>query len=188
MSESNISERDSLLSNERQGQIHPPGTARRVVWSILILAFSIGLVLVLRFGEYLPWTGTLPKDPVEAALRVLDISPTIVSQLPLLRLDCHGREMSQGRSHWYESHTSRALTLIHTFTFLRISFGNFVDLPMLIRIAYANNISAIDMYTMPGHVDIPRLRTGHVGGVFWYVPLCFQILTRDGHAKQVCIY
>ncbi len=39
---------------------------------------------------------------------------------------------------------------------------------------YANNISAIDLEsTMPGHVDIPRLRQGKVGGFFW---LGFPIL------------
>ncbi len=48
------------------------------------------------------------------------------------------------------------------------------DLPWLIRMRYANNISAIDLEsTMPGHVDIPRLRQGKVGGFFW---LGFPIL------------
>ena len=37
---------------------------------------------------------------------------------------------------------------------------------------FANNITAVDLHSrMPGHTDIPRLRAGRVGGVFWYV-LC----------------
>ncbi|KAI0930695.1 hypothetical protein AcV5_007341 [Taiwanofungus camphoratus] len=43
-----------------------------------------------------------------------------------------------------------------------------IDLPILTREYYANNISAFDLHaTMPGHVDIPRLREGRVGGYFW---------------------
>ena len=42
------------------------------------------------------------------------------------------------------------------------------DLPILARGVYGNNVSAIDL-TKPfdGHVDIPRLREGKVGGFFW---------------------
>lgn len=42
------------------------------------------------------------------------------------------------------------------------------DLPILVRSRYANNVSAVDL-TKPfdGHVDIPRLREGQVGGFFW---------------------
>ncbi|KAK2467854.1 hypothetical protein APHAL10511_000149 [Amanita phalloides] len=48
-----------------------------------------------------------------------------------------------------------------------------IDLPILIRELYSNNISAVNLKSiMPGHVDIPRLRQGVVGGFFWsvYVP------------------
>ncbi|KAI0709261.1 membrane dipeptidase-domain-containing protein [Earliella scabrosa] len=43
-----------------------------------------------------------------------------------------------------------------------------IDLPILARGVYGNNVSAIDL-TKPfdGHVDIPRLREGKVGGFFW---------------------
>ena len=42
------------------------------------------------------------------------------------------------------------------------------DLPELTRNKFANNASAIDLESeMPGHVDIPRLRKGKVGGFFW---------------------
>jgi len=43
-----------------------------------------------------------------------------------------------------------------------------IDLPNLVRAQYANNASAVDLQSaMPGHVDIPRLRTGRVGGFFF---------------------
>lgn len=46
------------------------------------------------------------------------------------------------------------------------------DLPILARYYYSNNASAIDLESrMEGHVDIPRLRAGMVGGFFWFVPL-----------------
>ncbi|EJC97689.1 uncharacterized protein FOMMEDRAFT_149633 [Fomitiporia mediterranea MF3/22] len=45
-----------------------------------------------------------------------------------------------------------------------------IDLPELVRVLYRNNISAFDLRKrMPGHVDIPRLREGQVGGFFWSV-------------------
>ncbi|KAI0748147.1 membrane dipeptidase-domain-containing protein [Daedaleopsis nitida] len=43
-----------------------------------------------------------------------------------------------------------------------------IDLPILARMRYANNVSAIDLSKeFEGHVDIPRLRQGKVGGFFW---------------------
>ena len=46
------------------------------------------------------------------------------------------------------------------------------DLPILARRQFSNNVSAIDLKSeMPGHVDIPRLRKGKVGGFFWWVNL-----------------
>ncbi|KAJ3568441.1 hypothetical protein NP233_g5712 [Leucocoprinus birnbaumii] len=43
-----------------------------------------------------------------------------------------------------------------------------IDLPILVRATYANNVSAVDLENpTPGHVDIPRLRKGRVGGFFW---------------------
>ncbi|KAF8973191.1 membrane dipeptidase-domain-containing protein [Flammula alnicola] len=43
-----------------------------------------------------------------------------------------------------------------------------IDLPILVRGRFANNVSAVDLESeMPGHVDIPRLRKGKVGGFFW---------------------
>jgi hypothetical protein len=43
-------------------------------------------------------------------------------------------------------------------------------LPILLRSAFANNVSAVDLSKdFVGHVDIPRLRAGKVGGFFWSV-------------------
>ncbi|KAI0319578.1 membrane dipeptidase-domain-containing protein [Amylostereum chailletii] len=54
-----------------------------------------------------------------------------------------------------------------------------VHLPWLVRRLYANNVSDVDMmHQMPDHVDIPRLRTGRVGGVFWSIYL--QCAYRNG--------
>jgi len=44
-----------------------------------------------------------------------------------------------------------------------------IDLPILVRWSYANNVTAVDLNNMPAEVDIPRLRKGKVGGFFWSV-------------------
>ncbi|CAE6522134.1 unnamed protein product [Rhizoctonia solani] len=45
-----------------------------------------------------------------------------------------------------------------------------IDLPIMVREAYRNNITKFDMNKrMRSHVDIPRLRQGKVGGFFWSV-------------------
>ncbi|CAE6522109.1 unnamed protein product [Rhizoctonia solani] len=45
-----------------------------------------------------------------------------------------------------------------------------IDLPELVRTVYKNNITAFNLHErMPGHVDIPRIRKGRVGGFFWSV-------------------
>lgn len=61
--------------------------------------------------------------------------------------------------------------LVHTAHAILICFSySLIDLPILVRGAYRNNISAFDLeQPMLGHVDIPRLRKGKVGGFFWYV-------------------
>lgn len=60
----------------------------------------------------------------------------------------------------------------HWFAFLMYLSSLFrhlsVDLPILVRGSYGNNVSAVNLESeMPGHVDIPRLRKGKVGGFFW---------------------
>ncbi|OSX66538.1 hypothetical protein POSPLADRAFT_1064791 [Postia placenta MAD-698-R-SB12] len=45
-----------------------------------------------------------------------------------------------------------------------------IDLPEFARTVYGNNISAFDLNQPTlGHVDIPRLKQGQVGGFFWSV-------------------
>ncbi|TFK44479.1 membrane dipeptidase-domain-containing protein [Crucibulum laeve] len=105
---------------------------RAIVWGILTLLFALALVFFLAFSHLLgdslaPWVGILPRDPMLAALTILDNAP-VISRLRII----------------------------------------LVDLPILTRAYYANNVSKIDLLSrMPGHVDIPRLRQGKVGGFFW---------------------
>ncbi|KAL0956212.1 hypothetical protein HGRIS_002369 [Hohenbuehelia grisea] len=59
-----------------------------------------------------------------------------------------------------------ALTILDTAPVI----DGHIDLPILTRYYYANNVTAIDLEgNMPAHVDIPRLRQGKVGGFFWSV-------------------
>ncbi|KAH9854253.1 membrane dipeptidase-domain-containing protein [Lenzites betulinus] len=45
-----------------------------------------------------------------------------------------------------------------------------IDLPILVRELHKNNVSAVDLANpFSGHVDIPRLLEGKVGGFFWSV-------------------
>ncbi|WVQ85502.1 hypothetical protein IAT38_007667 [Cryptococcus sp. DSM 104549] len=45
-----------------------------------------------------------------------------------------------------------------------------VDVPELARTLYGNNVSAFDLRkSMPGHFDIPRVREGHLGALFWSI-------------------
>ena len=61
----------------------------------------------------------------------------------------------------------------------------FLDLPILVRSTYANNVSAVDLESlMPGQVDIPRLRQGAVGGFFWY----FISTCQPWYSYDIAIY
>ncbi|KAF8813712.1 hypothetical protein BYT27DRAFT_7220083 [Phlegmacium glaucopus] len=126
----NLSETAPLLSADRRDpdeltpcEANPK--VRSIVWGVLSLLVLIALVLLLGFpgifGDAIAERlGGLPKDPMRAALAILDKAPVID------------------------------------------------DLPILMRGQFANNVSAVDMESeMPGHVDIPRLRKGKVGGFFW---------------------
>ncbi|EMD37258.1 hypothetical protein CERSUDRAFT_83014 [Gelatoporia subvermispora B] len=97
---------------------------RVITHGVLSLVFVAGLVIVLFFWEKVGRAvGALPKNPEQAARRVLESAPVI---------DGH------------------------------------IDLPILVRSLYHNNLSAFDLnHPIPGHVDIPRLREGKVGGFFW---------------------
>ncbi|KAJ7039169.1 membrane dipeptidase-domain-containing protein [Mycena alexandri] len=104
-----------------------PTKARGIIWGLLTILVAGALVILLGAPQLLPdalgpLVGRLPKDPLRAALRILDAAPVIVY------------------------------------------------LPILLRSRFGNNVSAIDLSEeFVGHVDIPRLRQGKVGGFFWSV-------------------
>lgn len=57
---------------------------------------------------------------------------------------------------------------MHPITVTNTSLIPLLDLPILVRGRFANNASAFDLHeAVVGHVDIPRLRKGKVGGFFW---------------------
>lgn len=138
---------------------------RSIVWGAVTVLFVAGLAVVFGLESTLAdwsWSGTLPRDANSAAQKVLAISPIIVRTSGLttdeLNAECSGNRMvtlvCQCRS-----------PLMNWFLNVPSS-----DLPILVRGAYANNVTAVDLESpMPGHVDIPRLRTGKVGGFFWCV-------------------
>ena len=124
----------------------PPTKARITVWAVLTLIFVLMLVVFVGFQDLLSdgiktALGIPPKDPIKAAHFILDRAPVIVSSCPLA-FRCL---LTAGC--WQDGH---------------------IDLPQLARLKYANNVSAINLSKeMPGQVDIPRLRKGKVGGLFW---------------------
>lgn len=92
-------ERDPLLPTSNNGAANGRGLsgddedtkARRVVWGLLTLLFIAAGVLLVGFAENLgdawaPWVGKLPKDPMAAALTILDKAPVIVSAARLLSI------------------------------------------------------------------------------------------------------
>jgi membrane dipeptidase len=83
-------EQDPLLANQQnrndedyeEYRLSSHATLLRTsVWGVLTVLFVLGLVLVFcfedRFAEW-PWSGVLPKDPMLAAKRIMDIAPVIV--------------------------------------------------------------------------------------------------------------
>lgn len=89
-------ERDPLLPTSANNAANGNGisedgkesNARRVVWGVLMLLFIGAGVLLVGFAGSLgdawaPWVGQLPKDPMAAALTILDKAPVIVSCAPL---------------------------------------------------------------------------------------------------------
>ncbi|KAF7298126.1 Dipeptidase [Mycena chlorophos] len=110
-------------------EIHYTRT-RGIVWSVLTALFAVSVVILVWFPQVVPdalapLVGRLPKDPLKAAVQILDRAPVI---------DGH------------------------------------IDLPILLRSRFANNLTAVDLRgPVIGHVDIPRLKQGKVGGFFWSV-------------------
>ncbi|CEQ38832.1 SPOSA6832_00310 [Sporobolomyces salmonicolor] len=137
---------------EQRFQSRPPPRGRApsfrrfftvVVLAAACLAFSSPATTLELVGD--GWIAfqhaviPLPTDPHERALALL-------ARQPIIAKDSAG------------SHP-----------FLRQIDGH-VDLPVITRFMYRNQIGDIDMNsTIKGHVDIPRLRAGRVGGFFWSV-------------------
>ncbi|PPQ98387.1 hypothetical protein CVT24_004066 [Panaeolus cyanescens] len=117
---------------------------RLIVGGLVALLFLLALILFVGFEDKLapyigPWIGTLPKDPLLAANIILDKAPVIVSQ-----------------------------AFATVFIRAMLNQSHLRHLPILARLRYANNASAIGLEgDLEGHVDIPRLRKGKVGGFFW---------------------
>lgn len=65
-----------------------------------------------------------------------------------------------------------------------------IDLPFEVREVFANNLTAFNLNKrMPGHVDIPRLREGKVGGFFWYISasLLAACFSDNRMSSKVCV-
>jgi membrane dipeptidase len=112
-----------------------------IIWSTLITLFFACLALVVIFSTR-NRLDNLPKDALAAAEKILGSFPVI------------------------DGHIGDKRTISVVFQLL--INRNSTDLPYLVRYLYANNITAVDLsQTVPGHVDIPRLRKGKSGGFFW---------------------
>ncbi|KAJ7072556.1 membrane dipeptidase-domain-containing protein [Mycena amicta] len=128
--ERSTDETTTLLPQHTAANDHPPTRTRGVVWAVLTTVFAASIIILVAFPQLVPdalapLVGRLPKDPLRAALHILERAPVI---------DGH------------------------------------IDLPILLRERYSNNLSAVDLRNQfVGHVDIPRLKQGKVGGFFWSV-------------------
>ena len=126
------------LDNERS---KPEGRTTAIIWTVLAGVFVVALILVFAFPVN-DW-----DDPFPSPESILKSAPVIDGHI--------GQSILRS-----PPSTSRFIT--------RLPPCVSSDLPELVRVSYANNVSAFDLNgPMPGHVDIPRLRKGRVGGFFW---------------------
>jgi len=129
-------------------QTIPEGKITTIIWTVLAGVFTVGLILVFTSS------GFRLERSVPSPESILKSAPVIdghIGQFDTL--------------HECDPLTTRLYPCIQS------------DLPALIRTYYANNVSAFNLNEpMPGHVDIPRLRKGRVGGFFWYV--CVRLLRK----------
>lgn len=119
----------------------PEGETTTIIWMVLAAVFVVGLIVVF----------TLPvpdwRDPFPSPESILDSAPVI---------DGHIGQFNPPH-------------VLPSAPQLIACLPSQSDLPELVRVYYANNISAFNLnQPMLGHVDIPRLRKGKVGGFFWY--------------------
>lgn len=99
----------------------------------------------------------LPQEPALRARAILHQTPVIGQHA--------GRSSTQG---FRSDFPACACSIAQTYT------DGHIDLPILTRVAFRNQPDKIDLKSrsFPGHVTIPLLRKGSVGGFFWsvYVP------------------
>lgn len=116
----------------------PEGKATTIIWTVLAGVFVAGLILVFTL-------------PVEDWGDLFPSPESILKSAPVI-----------------DGHIGQFIPHTHHSWHLNLSPCVSPDLPELVRVRYANNVSAFDLNgPMPGHVDIPRLRKGGVGGFFW---------------------
>ncbi|KAG6812549.1 hypothetical protein H0H92_002318 [Tricholoma furcatifolium] len=131
-------------------------STRRIVWGALTILFFGGLAAFVGRQYILGNHG--PQDPMDVALAIMEKAPVIVS--------------SKKYAIWEYTHVLRTSHFLLGWAHCSSipSPYSLQDLPYLTRIKLANNASAIDLTSsMPGHVDIARLKQGRVGGFFWSV-------------------
>ncbi len=86
-----ITESTSLLNSKQETPCEADPRTRGAVWSALTALMVAALVVLLFFQDSLPdrfapWLGTLPKDPLLAALKILETAPVIVSHTGSLHI------------------------------------------------------------------------------------------------------
>jgi hypothetical protein len=153
---------------ESSGQQRQRGLSTTRTASTLIVFIALAAVFFTK--EPASWIGggVLPPDPLEAANVILRKTPVIVRLAPQFDLD--DRLISTILS------PTLAPFLLHPVCCPWTGFvpdkrqDGHIDLAWLARLEYGNNVTSIDLDKPTiGHVDIPRLRSGHVGGFFWCV-------------------
>ncbi|KAL7423738.1 hypothetical protein Q5752_001320 [Cryptotrichosporon argae] len=71
---------------------------------------------------------------------------------------------------WGENKPTDPLKLANYYLKRSPVIDGHIDLPEFARSLYGNNLSAFDLDAeLPGHVDIPRIKKGYLGGFFWSV-------------------
>lgn len=86
MTTNHLSETSPLLDRQDTDELAPCKSnpkVRGIVWGALTLLFLVVLVLLVGFqgifgDPFAEWLGVLPKDPMLAALAILDKAPVIV--------------------------------------------------------------------------------------------------------------
>ncbi|KAF7321385.1 Dipeptidase [Mycena kentingensis (nom. inval.)] len=143
-------------------EYYPMTKTRAAVWAVLTLVFVTCLTILVAAPQIVPdflapAIGRLPKDPLRAAKLILDSAPIIV------RLSFCSKK--------FGAQPLRTATLVRLDgpSLARAYLDIRSDLPILLRELFSNNLTAVDLRKsgFPGHVDIPRLRKGKVGGFFW---------------------